>query len=68
MYFFVGRKSVPIAQPSRGGTFAASDRATRAQYKAMELSHEILPAPGHNKRRPTSDSNFAPTESQISYI
>ena len=31
MYFFVRRESVPIAQPSREGTFVASDRATRAQ-------------------------------------
>ena len=31
IYFFVGRESVPMAQPSREGTFAASYRATRAQ-------------------------------------
>ena len=65
MYFFVGRESVPMAQPSREGTFAAT---ALLALKAMELSHEILPAAGHNKRRPICDGNFAPTELQISYI
>ena len=54
-----------MAQPSREGTFAAT---ALLALKAMELSHEILPAAGHNKRRPICDGNFAPTELQISYI
>ena len=67
MYFFVGRESVPIAQPSRERTFVASDRTTRAQGSGT-LLYEIPPAAGHNKRRPICDGNLAPTESQISYI
>ena len=58
-----------MAQPSREGTFAASDRATRAQGNEPLPRNPTSGSPaGHNKRRPTCDGNFAPTESQISYI